>query len=112
METTYKWCDGCNENQCNQLAHSCLENYININNNNIEIKINDLYLTGNCYMNKNKESFYITIRLYEGTKFYGKIVINNNNNYYYKYNGNQVIMERIIDYFLINIKYIKNIFPV
>lgn len=126
METTYKWCDGCYENQGNQLSHSCLEDYIIINNNSIEVKIGDLNLSGNYY-NIINDNFYlngnITIRLYQGTKIYGKIIINynmlysktsknkyisdfyNNNHYNFKYNGDKVIMERIIDYFLEHIIY-------
>lgn len=112
METAYKWCDGCYENQGNQQCHSCMEDYIIIKNinNSIEIKIGDLNLSGNYYNNIN-DNFYlngnITIRLYQGTKIYGKIVINYNNhyNYNFKYNGDKVIMERIIDYFLEHIIY-------
>jgi hypothetical protein len=117
METTYKWCDGCYENQPNQLSHTCLTDYVNINATHnamhIYIKIGDLFLTGNYYnidnLNKN-----ITIRLYEGTKIFGKIVINyvNDKNIkydYFHYKGDQIIMERIIDYFLNLNKFIKNI---
>jgi hypothetical protein len=116
METNYKWCDGCYENQGNQLSHSCLKDYIIINNNSIEVKISDLNLSGNYYNSINDNFLLngnITIRLYQGTKIYGKIIINynnnNNNNYNYnynfKYNGDKVIMERIIDYFLEHIIY-------
>jgi hypothetical protein len=118
METTYKWCDGCYENQCNQQCHSCLENYIIVNNNNIEIKIDELYLTGNCYINSyidaiHMNAMHMSIRLYHGIKFYGKININiNNNNNNFKYNGDKVIMEKIIDYFLQRSKNVKDIFPV
>jgi hypothetical protein len=112
METTYKWCDGCYYNLPNQQCHTCLTDYVNINATHnamhIYIKIGDLYLTGNYYYNNNLNE-NITIRLYEGTKFFGKIVINyvNDKNVNYNINGDQIIMERIIDYFLNLNKFVK-----
>jgi hypothetical protein len=96
METTYKWCDGCYYNQPNQYCHSCLTDYVNINDNIININIYGLFLTGNYYGNM---SNIITIRLYQGSKFFGKIVINYDN-LKYTIKGDQIIMERIVDYFL------------
>jgi hypothetical protein len=106
METTYKWCDGCYYNEPNQYCHSCLTDYVSIDNNNIYIKIGDLFLTGNYY-NINNLNENITIRLYEGTKIFGKIVINYDN-LKYTIKGDQIIMERIIDYFLTFYNILKN----
>jgi hypothetical protein len=105
METTYKWCYGCYYNQPNQQCHTCLTDYVNINDNIINIKIGDLFLTGNYY-NINNLNENITIRLYEGSKFFGKIFINYDN-LKYTIKGDQIIMERIIDYFLNLKKFVK-----
>jgi len=88
-----EWCNGCKYNILNQQGHSCLEDYLIIKDNKIEIKIDEINLIGEYYKMNNIE----TIRLYQGNKFFSKIVINGEEYHYRVKEENENIIERIIN---------------
>lgn len=99
------WCYGCENNILNQQTHSCMEDYIIIKENRIEIRIGEIDLYGEYYKLDGIE----TIRLYEGNKLYSKIVINGMNYNYHVKEENKNLIERIINKIINDKKNIERI---